>query len=341
MFLDNYSVKNYSEMYNIEQKSDFIEISYSHTKNDSVENIIRLFIVIGKHERQLEKDFCDFTFNEVVNLFEINEWSKGNTFQHNKSILKQYVLWCNSLNLVDINSHPIILLKAEDISGSIKYSRQYIKDFDDLKGCLEYNYENADVNDASQFIYPKLVYCLSYLGFWVEEIRFMKQEHVRMFENTIRSPLDDNFVVTNVNDYIMDLIREGIDLVGITTKNRRGMYTKKYQQSDYLIRVKASKSSPDYTPVIEVYFNNMSSKFREYSRKLDPSDEYYNKGITTESIWFCGCCNRLYEREKNENIEKNLSEIISKECRISRDDANAISFMWADYLSWRKFYYGR
>ncbi len=342
MFFDNINIKNYEEIYNVKQKSDFIESSYSHFKKDSLENIVRLFNAVGRHERQLGKDFCDFTFNEVVNLFEINEWSKSNTVMHHKSILRQYVTWCDAvLNKANSGLHPISQIKPEDISGSNKYWRQYVQSFDELKRCIEYVYETADVNDTSQFVFPKICYCLSFLGFNFNEIRFMKQEHVKMFDNEIRSPIDENFVVSNVDEYIMDLIREAISLEGITSRNKYSMYTKRYQKSDYLIRVRASKVSPDYTPVYETYFNNIPSKFRSYSRKLDPSDEFYNKGITFETIWFCGCCDRLYKREQIENIEKNLSNILIKECRLNPNDNNEASHMWADYLSWRKYYYGR
>jgi hypothetical protein len=304
-----------------------------------MDSIIRLFVTLGKHERNLDKDFVDFNLNDVINLFEINAWTKSNTFASRKSILKQYVKWCESLNKVSSIMHPIFQLKNEDIKGLIKISSQYIKDFDELKDCYNHVYESLDEEDTSQFIYQKTGYNLSFLGFMPEEIRFMQRSHVSFATSSIRSPFDNNYVVNNVNDEIMGLIDECINYDGCVAHNKYGYYKAKYQISNFIIRVKASKSAPDGTPVEPHWFGNSINIFKRRAKLLDVDDIYYGKGLTFESVRFCGDCDRLYKLSKTEDIEKDINQSIAKTSRILADSP-MIFFRWSDYQDWRKYFYG-
>jgi hypothetical protein len=327
-------------MYNVKQKNDFIESTYSHQDDVSIENVIRFWCTVGVTERQNQKDFIDFTLKEVIMLFEVNEWIKANTFTHHKSLLKQYVEWCISLNKLSVDIHPIMRLERKDIKGIIKYDRQYVSNFSDMKDAIEYVYDNTDVIDNSQFMYPKLLFCLSWLGFNKEEVRFIKKEHVDLERKMIRSPLDNSYVVDDVEDYIIKLIEDCIELKEITTKNRYSELQYKMQSSEYLLRAKSSKQSPDNTPVPETFINNSNSRFMTFSRKLDPSDKYYNKGFTCDSIYWSGAYYRLYEKSKRMEIKQSDYETLSKVSRIDVNNALSLGYFWHDFRAWREYFYG-
>ena len=327
-------------MYNIQQKNDFIESTYSHQDKLSVENIIRLWCTVGLTEKRNEKDFIDFTLREVIMLFETNEWIKTNTFSHHKSLLKQYIDWCMTLNKISVDIHPILRLEREDLKGTIKYDRQYVSNFIELKECIEYIYDNTEVIDNSQFLFAKLLFCLSWLGFNKEEVRLIKKEHVDIERRMIRSPLDSSYIVDSVDDYIIRLIEDCVELSEITTKNRYSEMQYKLQLSNYLIRSRASKQTPDGMPVPESYVNNTNSRLLAITRQFDPSDIYYNKGITSDSIYWSGAYYRLYERTKLYEVRQNDYDVLSRVSRIDVNNTLSLGYFWHDFRAWREYFYG-
>jgi hypothetical protein len=337
MFLDNFDV-NYDNMYNAELKSEFIEASFSHLSKLDIETLIRLFNVVGQTEHQNKKDLYEFNFRELVDLFERNEWQRMNTFTQRKSILKSYIDYCVSLNKVDVDIHPIYRIKHTDVMGLKRLDRQYVKNFEELRKLLDYVYDNADVEDTIQFIFPKLVFCLSWLGFTKDEVRNLKKDDVKPIAKTITA--SSGYSITNIDDYIIDLAIECINLEQYTTTNRYGKRKVSIRQNSYLIRTKGNQYSGEEQPVPDTFVNNTNSRFRTLTEDFSPTDEYYNKAITCDSIFWSGAYSRLFEYDSNRTIDSKNYELLSKVSRIDESQILGLSNFFVDYTKWRKFFYG-
>ena len=339
MFIDNYKADiNY--IYNKDIKSQFIEDHYAHYKNEAIESVIRLFNTIGISEEQYKKDFSEFNFSEVVNLFETNSWKKMNTFSHNRSILKAYIDWCKTHGKITTDVHPVERIVKEDVIGARKYHKQYFRDFNEFKDCIENVYENAPVEDTKQFVFSKMTFCLYWLGFSKDEIRLMKKTDVNTISKIIVNPVSD-YKVENVDDFIIDLAIECINTETYNSKNRNGMTTFNYQKNDYLIRTLVTSRMPDHEPVIEYYFNNILGRFRNISKQIDITNPYYNKSITTESVFLSGAYSKLFNINQKKIFTQNEEtyKIISQIGRIDINNQLKLSYFLHDYMAWRKFYY--
>jgi integrase len=339
VYLDDFSV-DCSTMYNLQQKSDFIFAKFSHLESNEIETIIRIFITIGFYENSSKKDLTEFNLKELIDLFESCEWNKANTFAQRKSVMKQYIDWCVIQNKAN-TLHPIYRIELGDIVGSKKLDRQYFKNLDDLKDCLIEIFDNADVIDNSQFIFAKLVYCLCWLGFTREEVRFLKKQNVNLQNKSIVSELS-GYKADNINDYIISLAKECIEAEEYTTKNRYNDRPVKYRNNDYLIRTKTSASVPEDDPVTDNYFFNINARFREIVNDLSPYDKYYTKSITCDSVYYSGLYYKMYEREKENGLQLSKTDYdeLSQTSRISKENALGLAFFYDDYHKWLKYFYG-
>ena len=338
MYLDNFNL-SYENMMNPEIKSDFIYSKFSHLQETDIKTIIRFFNAIGITEQQNQKDFSEFTFKEVLDLFERNEWQHANTFAHNKSILKQYVDFCKTQNKISGDTHPIERISKNDIVGTIKFDRQYFKSPDDCIECLEDVYNSADVDDSSQFIPAKSVYNLSSLRFTKEEIRFFKKDDFNAEERSITSSLS-GFKVNNLSDYVVKLLQECIDIKDYVSHNKYAERNIYYQENDYLIRTTKSLRVVENEPVNEVYFNNINVKFNKITSSYSPTSKYYKKSITCDSIYNSGMYFKLYEYENDhQSLEYNY-ELLNELGRFDTDDVTMLGRFYDNYLKWRKYFYG-
>lgn len=338
MYLDDFNL-SYESMMNPEMKSDFFYSKFSHMQENDIKTIIRFFNVVGITEKQNQKDFSEFTFKEVLDLFERNEWQHANTFAHNKSILKQYIDWCKSQNKISGDIHPIERINKDDITGTIKFDRQYFKSYDDFCGCLEEVYNNADVDDISQFLIPKLVYHLSWLGLTKEEIRFLKKDDFNIKDKSISSKLS-GYKLSGLSEYVVKLIQECIDIKSYSSHNIYSERSVEYQDNDFLIRTMKNIRAPDIDPVSELYFNNINVKFSKITGSYNPTAKYYKKGITCDSVYYSGLYYRIYEYENtNKSLNYNY-DILGTMCRMDLDNVIGLSMCYDNYSKWRKYFYG-
>lgn len=338
MYLDDFGL-SYENMFNPESKGNFIYSKYSHMQSDDIKTIIRFFNVIGITEQENQKDFSDFTYKEVLNLFERNEWQHANTFAHNKSILKQYTDWCKSQNKISGNIHPIQRISKDDIIGTIKFDRQYFKNFDEFKDCLEDVYNNADVDDSSQFLMPKLVYHLSFLGFTKEEIRFFEKDDYNAEEKSIKSKLS-KYKANDLNNFVIGLIQECMDIKTYVSHNKYAERNIEYQENNYLIRTTKSLRSPENEPINELYFNNISVRFNKITSSYSPISKYYKKGITCDSVYNLGMYCKTYQFEKDHKSLDHNYRLLGLLSRMSTDDYTALDRYYDNYVKWRKYFYG-
>lgn len=210
---------------------------------------------------------------------------------------------------------------------------------EELKKLLDYVYDNANVEDTSQFVFSKLVYCLSWLGFTKEEVRYLQKEDVKVVSKTITSQLS-GYSVTNVDDYIIDLAVECINLEKYDTVNRYGRRRVSLRDNNFLIRTKGNQYNNEEQPVPDSYVNNTNTRFKSLVEEYSPTDEYYNKAITCDSIFWSGAYSRLYENDNKNSVDSKDYELLSKISRIDESQILGLSNFFVDYTKWRKFFYG-
>jgi hypothetical protein len=338
-FAENYHM-DFHSIFNLQQKSDFIYSNYSHAKDETIGGIINTFNTIGVFENQYKKDLIDFNFEDIVSLFERNGWKKTSTFNRNKSVLVSYIDWCRINGKLSGNVHSIERLQFDDITGQKKFEIESFKSFEDLKDCANSVYNSEGVNDSDKFIIDISVLYLSWIGFKKEEIQRIKKDDISFINNTINSKLF-SYKVSNVNQYIMDVLSICVNIEGYTTNNRFGEANRKYNENEFLIRTGKSAKVLQDDVVPDSYFNNMATRFKNITSKFSPVDKYYKKAITSKTIYDAGRYYRLYEYEKeNGKIESSNYAILSLIGRVEITNQTGLLQLYYDFNAWRKYFYG-
>lgn len=337
MYFDKFDVKM-DDIYNKERKSEFAYFAYSHMGDNEVGKIINFFNSIGQYEHQHSKDFCDFSFDDVVNAFERSGWKKFSTFSTIRSTLKNYVEWCRVNGKTAAGVHPIERLQYEDIKGHKKFDLSYFESFEKLKECLEYVYDSIDSIDKNRYIAEKIMFCLSWFGLNKDEIRFLLKTDVDLQNRSIHVS-STGYSVDGVDEYIVKLLYEYINQDSFAKSNRRTIYNAKLDDNKYVMRTFASKKRDSNDPISPSFFNNTVTRFRDTTSLFDPIDEFYKKNITPKTMYDSGRYYRLliyegqygkidYKHPKTKEIGRltSSSEIV------------AVQF-YKDYEGWRNYYY--
>jgi hypothetical protein len=132
-----------------------------------------------------------------------------------------------------------------------------------------------------------------------------------------------------------------MDIEEYSTKNRYNERPVRFRKNDYLIRTKFSQCIRESDPISDSYFNNLAARFKKITESYSPTDEYFGKSITCDSVYYSGLYYRMYEQDKAKPIWKTDYKTISEISRIKEDQILGLNFFYNDYLKWRSYFYGK
>lgn len=109
------------KFYNEEQKNAFIK----HYQGDSENNFVRnIFSLTQPNEEYMQKDVCEFTEKEILELLRSFNSSSVNSLRVKMSILRTYATWCEVKGLIRNNMNSFENLFGKDIEGCVnKYAK--------------------------------------------------------------------------------------------------------------------------------------------------------------------------------------------------------------------------
>lgn len=101
-------------MYNYTQKDRYIEtrlLESSYTK----EQLELVFCKTEPYEKELDKDICDFSLQEIIDMYKRMNFSSFFTIANYHKFLRTYAIWCLSEKLIADNQNHFTELNSIDL----------------------------------------------------------------------------------------------------------------------------------------------------------------------------------------------------------------------------------
>lgn len=210
------------ELYNKTQKSNYISemMESGNISEETSKSYLRIFLVTHEKEKELDKDLCQFTFEEMESVLYGFEANNRNTIESYARIISSYLKWAIGKNYIKKN--VLAVLKPDDFQRYLTNKEIY------FKNTQLQRYEDLCENYQDAVIIRMLFEGVG--GKQFSEIRNLKKEDVDFERSTLRliSTLkaDTNGVPIKyternlrVSDRLMSLIRGAIDQKTYMKKN--------------------------------------------------------------------------------------------------------------------------
>lgn len=134
---NNTSAKRF---YNPEFKNHYIE---TLTDKSTINRIKAVFYSAREFESELGKDLYDFTKEEMIHLFEINEWVNKSLFPINKAAIIRYIdFTLKEFSKDEREIGKISTIRYSDINVTKIYKEMYFKSFDELINSIDKIFQN-------------------------------------------------------------------------------------------------------------------------------------------------------------------------------------------------------
>jgi len=330
---------DYQNIYDKDEKLRFINDTYATQNDDVLAKVLNRLDSIGIFESQLypPKDLCAFTFLEYVTLFEQQQWTKKTTFYIMKTFIVTYVGWAVRVGKAPYEQLSVITnMVPGDLSGYFLHQNKSFKNLDSLCSAHEEIIKNeifrgrACSNDS--YITAEIITYLAWLRLSSEEAVRLQKSDVDV--NGHKIVLKDREV--EIPDKIYNRMIYYAMLTGFEFSNGISTYVRIYKDSKYYLR------SHRTDRLSENPLRTTLSRYSGLALNLDPSNEFYKKSFTYDSIKQSSLFDEFYQCDvKNPtNIEK-MSSLAGDRLlgEFFPHDTIALGIS-SNYLSWRKFFYG-
>ncbi len=298
-------IKVFNAIFNLHSKIAFVEAQYGNQDIKARRLIIRFFSTTAPFEKKLNKDLCKFNLVEIQNMFmELNIVTKA-TFENRKSIIKQYLDWCASENLIPFSQEKWLdNFNYENLSINGILKKRYFKSFDDLENGTKAIIDFCNPVDIHQFDIMIIVFYLSWFGLTAKQICNLKQTDIDYKSNCI---IIDN-IRYNINDCTKQIIcnylkTDGYYAGATMIKGSSEYFDRTYQNTTFLIRRLTSSTSETYEA------NEIQAKFSPYAFKqtqqFDNINPYKNHKFNLKDIYDSGAFYRLYEYSQKTGVNEN------------------------------------
>ncbi len=281
----------------------------------------------------LNKDVSDFSYSELIYLFETNHWVSFSTFFSIKSRLLLYIKWKNGGDLPP--DAPINRIKHTDIKGVVRFSTDYAKDLNDVKA---YVLDNLVYSDADPIWKDcvMIIYCLLFYGFDIDEVGWIRLSDIDRQQNKI-TLLNGKTTYTNVvDDELIKLIfkvsEEDTVLVarGITEANVP------LRKDGYVLR-SMDTNEPNYTRRGRTLLRFLTNAKKEIASEIASGNiiqnENVRRSLTPKTVYKSG----IFYRAMNSGKEIDYNYFIENE----RNVGNYIQSkkILEEYKMWKNVFY--
>jgi len=288
-------LKIFTKIFHLNLKVAFIEAQFKDWDVKAKQGIIRFFENTASYENELGKDLYQFNIVEMQKLFVNLEITTKGTFSNRKYIIKQYLDWCVSEQIIPLsNEEWLDNFKYENFSIDSLIEKKYFKSFEHLKCGIDSIIKFVSPTDIHQFDIMEISFYLSWFGLTAKQICNLKQNDIDYKNHCV---IIDNRKYY-INEYVKDLIYNYLKTDGyyagiLIVKGENEFFDRKYQNTDFLLRRLMSSVSENYEP------REIQSKFSAYAFKrtqqFDDNNLYKNHKFNLKDIYDSGCFCRLYE----------------------------------------------
>lgn len=326
-----------AQIYNLNQKIEFVEDQYGNQQIKSRENVLRFFSKTGESEKLWQKDLCTFNNVEMEELFKNLNISSKASFSNRKNIIRKYFEWCfveNRIALKDFSWFNNFSYNNITISN-LGY-KKYFKDFEDLQNGINTILAKLNPIDNEQYAICYITMYLRWFGLTIEECCNLKSSQIDFENNTIK--LGSKIIQTN--SIVSKLIFESLKKDGYTTgfKSRNASREFTYKPSEYVIRKLLGSETDNYEPKD---LQQKASIFINCTNDLDKMNRFSCHTFFLKDIYDSGIFYRIYQYEKENNVDiENIDKITllgllyTNELTVSKENN-----LKQDYRNWKNIFY--
>lgn len=327
-----------SAIYNVEQKMKFVKEQYGMQALSSQQVIVRFFSNTGFLEKKLSKDLCMFNNAEMEVLFETLGVFTQATFFNRKNIIRQYLSWCTSENLIDLQSIKWLDdFNIEQFDLKTFYTSKYFKNFEDVNEGLNIIMGEHKPIDEWQYMICVIPTYFAWMGLTVIQSCNLKTENIDFENNRI---IIDN-VKYEMNDTISKYIHDSLNVDGYIVKKGRGdsgSQAIELQDNGYVLKKLKKSVDPCYA-VKEI--QQKMSIFTKVTANLSETNRYYNHSFVLKNIRDSGSFFRIYqyENETNKKIEDIDRPVLLQLMKQNDISTSKYHNFIEDYCNWKFSFY--
>jgi hypothetical protein len=326
--------------YNNDRKIEYLTTQHSDAKDSNVKNIASVFNMAAKFEAINNKDLCEFTFDELLAMFNLNQWGNFATFKTKKTIITNYIKYCISNNLCyNDNLRDILRLNHTDIKKKSKFEIEYYKDFDDFHNTIQTLFNDGGQQYEVNLSNIGILYLL-WFGFEKEEIIEIRNDDFDSVKRTITCR-STNRTVHIDNDEVLTMfmhLKKAISSPRWNSKRNRWYYLD-YKNPDYLI--KSERADVLASVNLRVRVSSLNNYIKE---NQNMEKKYANKKITDYGISSSGLYNKIKSIEEDRNIKfMQLNIYLFNELlntNIPTELSGGAYDFIKNYDEWKNFFYG-
>lgn len=328
MLYNNHQNVRRFTMYNIDQKSQFIEYVLVSCKGKDIKtkrsSLINFFNRLEEIENELEKDFAEFNYEEIKIALSVLCKRSVNYQRSILSQLRQYIEWAIDLNISKDSENRLIGITTDDIDFSISYKFSMVKDEDQLVENLDLVL-NPMKNDTIHNMYRGIFHLL-FNGVNLKEALELKNADVDLINKK-----------AYINERCIDLSNTCCSILGYLSKMSGFAIKENRLKGDFL-------EITDTGHVLERTVDNRDSMEQSLRPKISGFMGELKEllkspiSITPNTLLISGIFSRMYKKEI-ETKEIDFSEYMSKnEYKVSTiDNPEAIlEEGMIGYHAWKK-----
>lgn len=281
-------------MYNESLKNKFLQ-SLANTIDQTNLRHYRASLAKCEHvEEMFNKDVSEFSYNELLYLFEENRWTTFATFSSTKSKLMTYIKWRFD-GMLPLDS-PIYRLQREDVSGKINFISDYARDLADVKQYVRDVMEHSDVHQIWKDC-TMIIYCLLFYGFDIDELGWLRTSDVNFVDGSITVITNDTTYTARVDHEVLQLIKKVSNAEDIDIVKGDAIVHTKLRNDGHILR-SIDRNTPNYSRrgrVILRYINDVK-KIETASMNEEQLLEHPNfkRNLTPKTVYRSGIFYRAF-----------------------------------------------
>lgn len=329
-------LNKYPSIYNIEDKTSFLEQIYGYLDKPKILEHTRVLSNIGKIEEFFNKDLMNFDLSDFIFLFENFGWVSAGTFGVRKTFVESYLDWAVKNGKVEYrNLENLKLMNNKDLTGNVIFKISHFKNFEELKEINSEILKNEiafqRIFDEKSLLTQEVLTYLIWLRLSLEECVNLKISDIDFESKQIQ--LNDRTI--DVQDFIINKIKEYTTVTEFSFNRGISVITRPFMDSIYLLRsIRAEKYSTNAVQQI-------LTKYSELTGNLKVDSKYYNQDLKYNNLYRSSLFSELYDLEQSENFRVKDMKLTSRVEFLSEKfphEKITANITW-DFLKWKKYYY--